>query len=62
MSDGKKSSSAPVGAAGSNFGAGFDVLPLEVLLEVVPYTDVVSAIQMTQVSDFVVVLGIRNVN
>jgi len=42
--------------------AGFAALPLEVLLEVVLYTDVVSAIQMTQVSDFIVVLGSRNEN
>lgn len=48
----------PLRAACSD--AGFVTLPIEVLLEVVPYTDVVSAVQMTQVSDFIVDLGCRS--
>jgi len=60
MSDANKTGSAPVRTA--CFDAGFVALPIEVLLAVVPHTGVVSAIQMTQVSDFIVVLGCRSEN
>jgi hypothetical protein len=58
MDDGDELRSAPVGSADLN--AAF-ALPIDILLEVVSHTDVVSAIQLTQVNVFVVVLGPRNV-
>jgi len=60
MNDINETSSAP--AAVAHHRAAFDALPLEVLLEVVPHTDIASNIQMTQVSGFNVVLVTRNEN
>jgi len=60
MNDINETSSAPAGVAHQRVA--FDALPLEVLLEVVPHTDVVSSMQMTQVSGFNVILVTRNEN
>lgn len=60
MDDKNKINSAPAGVA--HRGAAFHALPIEIFLEVVPHTDVVSAIKMTQVSGFNVILVTRNEN
>lgn len=60
MGDKNEISSAPAGVA--HYGAAFHALPIEIFLDVVPHTDVVSAIKMTQVSDFDVILVTRNGN
>lgn len=59
MDDRNQISSAPAGM--TNYRAALDALPIEILLEVVPHTDVPSAIQMTQVSDFDVILVTRHI-
>jgi len=61
MDDINETSSAPVRRV-AHHRAAFDALPFEVLLEVVPHTDIVSNIQMTQVSSFNVILVTRNKN
>jgi hypothetical protein len=58
MDDRNETSSAP--ASFTHHGVAFGALPLEVLLEVVPHTDVVSTIQMTRVSVFNVIPFTRN--
>lgn len=57
MDDRNETSSAPAGVA---HRPAFDALPIEILFEMVPHTDVASAIQMTQVSGFNVILFTRN--
>lgn len=57
MDDTNETSSVPAGLA---HRPALDALPIEILFEVVPHTDVVSAIQMTLVSGFNLIFFTRN--
>ena len=54
MDHGKGLGSAPVGIVG--FSLRFDTLPVEIWLEVVSHTAVGSAIQITRVSNLIIII------